>query len=417
MTAFEYHALKGQGFYFNRNIIYCSFRIKGEKFVHSTGMTLEEATRTKLIEFKNAKVAEASTLERIEKGVTVQTILDDYILFRKAKEKQKGRVGKTPTSYRVASLFKCHLSPFFGKMKPEQVKFKLNEYDELRQREGAAAPSLNSEYRWLSAAMKRGWVNEKVRQADLPKEYPFNHEGERAAARTRIFSDEEVETISKNLAPHMVPVFLTAVYTGARPQELRDLPMDALILDDDAPRIIVVKHKNDWRTGKAGKPKVLAIVDDLLPVLKAWKEDTKKRFPQCEWFFHLNGKKLGDWKTAWKGALKRSGIEPGSGVIFYDSRRTSRSKLGEYGVSKDDAKKQLGHHSDSMSDLYDQSTEHVKRVQDAYRSKGVTKPVPASPRASNDVVDRIERLAALFEKGSLTPDEFAMLKSKALEAA
>jgi integrase len=248
-----------------------------------------------------------------------------------------------------------------------------------------------------------------VRQADLPKDYGFDHAGEKAAARTGTITEKQVQCLTNNLAPHLKPVFLTAIYTGARPKEIRNLKNDDVRLDGDAPRIIVHDHKNSWRPGLAGKPKILAIVDELLPVLTEW----KKNNPSKEWFFHLKGAKLGDWKTAWNAALRRCEIEKGT-IKFYDARRTARTILGNVGVSKDDAKAQLGHLTDAMSDRYNQSTEHVGRIIKAHRTQGNGSDTTTPTASSNDVVGQVERLADMFEKGLLTADEFATLKAKLL---
>jgi integrase len=403
------------GFYLKREKVYLTIYARGEKFTYATGNRPNEATKTWFENFKKEKIAEATTEEKVEAGVRVQTLFDDYLTHLKQREKEKGEyaTSETTTSYRNESFFKCHLSPFFGKLKPEHVAERLTAYRELREHEKASASTLNSELRVLRAAMNRGWKNNKVRLIDLPKEYPFNYAGEKAAARTGTITDEQIHAIAKNMAAHLVPVFMTAIYTGARPKELRSLPASNVILDGNAPHIKIVDHKNSWRTGKAGKPKVLAIVDELLPVLKAWRDRTAKEFPSCELFFHLKGERLGDWKTAWNAALRRAEIPKGT-IMFYDARRTARTLLGDYGVSMDDAKEQLGHATDSMSGRYNQSTGHVPRIIEAHRTKGKGKAAETPSASSNDVVGQVERLAALKEKGSITTAQYEALIAKIL---
>jgi integrase len=401
------------GFYMKRSgLVYLTIYTDGEKFTYATGNRPNEATKTWFEKFKKDKIAESTKEEKVEKGVRVQTLFDDYVAYLRAKEKEKGdyATAETTTSYRNESFFKCHLSPFFGKMKPADVAERLTAYREQREHEKASPSTLNSELRVLRAAMNRGWKNNKVRQVELPKEYPFNYAGEKAAERTGTITDDQIKLIVKNMAPHLVPVFLTAVYTGARPKELRALPASDVVLTGDAPHIKIMKHKNSWRSTKAGKPKVLAIVDELLPVLKAWAADSKKKFPSCQFFFHLNGERLGNWKTAWNNALRRADIPAGT-LMFYDARRTARTLLGDYGVSVDDAKEQLGHATEAMSTRYNQSTAHVTRIIEAHRGKGKEKTAETAPASSNGVLDGLKELAGMLKDGLIDRAEFDVLKS------
>jgi integrase len=373
----------GLGFYYNgksKPNIYLQLWHDGKKiFAGSTGArTIKEAKQ-----FRAKKEAE---------------LIDDP----KAKEAEKGEytTGERTTSDRNSGFIKNHLGPFFGRLKPGEVSEYLEAYKKKRIKEGASPATINGEFRVVSAAMIRGWRSNKVRLGDLPKEYPFNHDGEKASARTGTITPEQIERITNQSARHLKPVFLTCIYTGIRPKELRWLKPEQVILEGDNPHILVIKHKT---VGKTRKPKVLAVVDKLLLVLKEWRDYTKREHPNCEWFFHLDGERLGDWKTAWYAALRRADIDKGT-VLFYDARRTHSTMMAHRGVTKDDRKSQMGHTTDPMSDLYDQSNSHVPRIREAF----------GSAPAANGWKAELKELKAMMDDGILNAEEFAAEKSRVL---
>jgi integrase len=131
--------------------------------------------------------------------------------------------------------------------------------------------------------------------------------------------------------------------------------------------------------------------------LMKWDAYTKKKYPDAEWFFHDGGRQILDFKKAWQGAVKASGVK---GVRFHDSRRTVVTTLMDAGVSADDVRKVSGHKSDIFRQ-YDQSTKgamnRVRTVQNAILGKTV-KPVGSG---SKDVKTALAELKELLDGGLL----------------
>lgn len=426
-----YKLPKGEGFYLLRQRdIYVAIRMEGKKKSYPTGfkITDEGLSDRKLMEIKKAKwVLMAATLEdptpKLQKGVRVKDLFDDYVRHLEEKEREKGvgsgvDVGERNNSYNVRKIIDRSLLPFFGSLSRLDAD-SLAEYRAKRAAsygspEKVAWASINGEFRLLRATMRRGWKNGKVKFDDLPKEYPFNHTGERNAARTGTITEEQIKSLAEAMPEYLKAVFLTCVYTGIRPIELRRLLVNDVVLNGSAPRINSVNRK---MAGKAPKPKVLAIpLDELLPVLVEYDAKRRSEFPNAPHFFHHNGKRLQPWSfnKPWYAALKACGIEKGT-VLFYDARRTSRTIMADLDISKEDAKKQLGHETDEMSAKYDQSTAHVERIQKAFKSKGKPKVAEAPVVAqapSVDLVGQLRELIAMRNAGDLTPEEFALVKAK-----
>jgi integrase len=158
--------------------------------------------------------------------------------------------------------------------------------------------------------------------------------------------------------------------TGIRPKEIRFIRQDQALLDGPRPTITLLENET-----KNGERRVVGLSDSLRETLRAWRDQTAQEYSKCEWFFHQNGEWLGSWRTAWDNALKRSGLrvkENGrwvNKVLFYDSRRTARTKLDQLGVSQQDAMLTMGHRTDAMSIRYNQSLAGVDRVRDAQNGK------------------------------------------------
>ncbi|HXS93154.1 MAG TPA: hypothetical protein VN736_01035, partial [Candidatus Limnocylindrales bacterium] len=219
---------EGQGWYVKRETIYLSFRVQREKFTFATEWRIDDSTLTlrKLQDFKKEKIAEASRelgVSKIQRNVTVSALLKSYIEHLRRNEAQKGdyTTEERTTSDRNEPQIKLHLDPFFGKMLPKDVQANLMRYRLLRESEHASASTINGEFRILSAALRRGWKDNRVRQEHLPKEFPMNHDGEKDSARTGTYTEDQIKCILDRATPQFKPLFMTLIFTGLRPKEAR----------------------------------------------------------------------------------------------------------------------------------------------------------------------------------------------------
>jgi integrase len=409
---------KGQGWYTKRGVVYLAIRLQREKFAYSTQWRVDDSTLThrRLDDFKKEKIAEASKLlgvSKIQRNITVSALFKHYLEHLRRHEQEKGEyvTEERTNSYRAEGQIDNHLVPFFGKMLPKDVAANLMRYRLLRESEKASPSTINGEFRLLRAALRRGWKDNRVRQDALPKEYPFNYEGEKDSARTGTYTAEQIRCIIENATPQFKPIFMTMVFTGLRPKEARWIKRENVLLGDEDPRINVLKHK---ALAKTRKPKIVAIVDELLPVLKEWEAQTQREYPDCEWFFHIEGQRFGadNLDTEWDRVRKACNIA--KGTTLYDSRRTHSLLLDSHDVSKDDRKTQMGHSTDGMSDLYNKtSIAHVKRIRDAFKTKPtqeVTEAVSTQPAASQaqpaafDWKAELRDLKDAFDAGLLPED-------------
>jgi integrase len=395
---------KGMGFWYQPKspFIYCTLTIKGERTVFSTGTkVVKEALRVRA-----KKEIEILGGGPVSSG-TMQEVFADYVAHLEKKEQHGSDYQKTgeTTSYRTRSVIRKHLGPYFDKMKPGEVGDSIEQYDDLRLEAGAKAPTLNGEYRILRAALRKGWKTRKVAFNDLPREYPFRNAAERKAARKGIITDEQRDAILNVAAPHLKAVLATALDCGIRPKEMKFIRADQVFLDGDLPRIELREGETKNRDAR-----IAPITQPwALEILKAW----KLQRVDSEWFFNVEGRQLGEWKTAWDAALRRAGIPKGT-ITFYDSRRTARTKMDEADVSMADAKLVMGHETDSMSMRYNQSKKGIQRVREKMAPKTINPTTTIEPATSGDDLEaKLTKLKGLFAAG-LIPEALYLSKISAL---
>jgi integrase len=129
------------------------------------------------------------------------------------------------------------------------------------------------------------------------------HEGTR---RDIIWSDEQLSKLLTEGVQHLREVALIALWTMQRQADV--LTMSTLAFDDERVSI---------RQGKTGARVRVVAAPDILPVLKAAKEDKRQRVLVNS--FGQNWTSSG-FRASWRKEMKRLGIK---GVTFHDLRGTA----------------------------------------------------------------------------------------------
>lgn len=151
-----------------------------------------------------------------------------------------------------------------------------------------------------------------------------------------VMSVKDEEAIIEASAQHLREIIICAADTGMRRGEiLNQLRQDI----DFSRRVISVTHS---KTAE-GEHREIPLTRRLFELLS--KEQAKEGL-----IFTFKGSPINRIKTAWKGSLKRAGVQA---YRFKDLRSTFNSRLIEAGVIKDVRKELMGHsRNEDTNDLY-----------------------------------------------------------------
>lgn len=141
----------------------------------------------------------------------------------------------------------------------------------------------------------------------------------------RVFSRNEEEKLLGSSCEHLKPIIIAAVNTGMRLGELLNLRWDNVDMNRE---VITVTQT------KSNKVRYIPINNVLKESLKCVKLTDDRVF--CG----NNGRPIASIKTAFKNALRRSGIRYGR---FHDLRHTFASRLIEKNINIVTVKELLGH--------------------------------------------------------------------------
>jgi integrase len=165
--------------------------------------------------------------------------------------------------------------------------------------------------------------------------------------KLRVISRDEFSELFNEASDFLKPILNIAINTGMRRSEILNLTWDDI---DLVKRYIYVgdTKNNDYR--------IIPINETLLETLKA----IRKSNPNNYLFTNGNGEAVKSVKTAFWGALRRSGI---AHCRFHDLRHTFATNLVMAGVDIVTVQELMGHKDISMTRRYSHPTpEHKKQA-------------------------------------------------------
>lgn len=165
--------------------------------------------------------------------------------------------------------------------------------------------------------------------------------------RVRSLSDKESEALlkacEKATNPHLYPVVLIALTTGARMSEILNLKWENVELKRK------LLYFLDTKNGESRSAHI------VIPVLEILKERSKVRDLKTNYVFpRFDGKKPIDLRHQWETVIKESGIE---NFRFHDLRHTAASYLAMNGATLIELSHILGHKTLQMVKRYAHLTE------------------------------------------------------------
>ncbi|RKZ30366.1 hypothetical protein DRQ36_05840 [bacterium] len=311
---------------------YVDFTYKGKRIRKAVGRDKKTAELAlKDIEVRIAKEEYLGVYG--QKRVAFKDFAKEYLDYSKSN--------KAPKTYRADPTGIRNMLKFFGDRLLSEITPQLIEEYKAKRLETVKPASINRELATLSNMFT------KANQWQIVSVNPMKEVGKLKGppGRIRYLSYDEIERLVNVSAPHLKPIIITALNTGMRKSEILNLRWENVDLER---RVIIVRET------KNNEIRILPINEPLYGVFKTLPSRNKN-----EWIFPgKNGKPIGSVKTAFKTALRKSGIKD---LRFHDLRHTFASYLVMGGVNLRTVQQLLGHKDIKMTMRYSHlSKEHVK---------------------------------------------------------
>jgi len=273
---------------------------------------------------------------RIEDGQHEIKIKDERRTFAEMVDEYMEIKSDKRSLARDKASFK-NLAPFFGTSFLHAIsKTDVTLYQKKRKTQVSGA-TVNRELALLrhlfNIAIEQGYTRDNpARRVKMFKE-------QKCKRRTFVFSEDELQSLMNASAPHLRPILAVAVGTGLRKGDILGLRWNQIDFEHNVITLFMQKTEDNIEVP------MLPMVREVLWRMKGTAGETPFAFTYHE------GKKIGDIKTAVRGALRRSKLLA-KGYHFHDIRRTFATMLYNRGVHLTKIQRLLGHASVLTTERY-----------------------------------------------------------------
>ncbi|HTR47868.1 MAG TPA: site-specific integrase [Verrucomicrobiae bacterium] len=236
----------------------------------------------------------------------------------------------------------AHLLEFFGNTLAIDVTAdRVTSYITYRQREGAAAATINRELAALKRAFSLGEKAGKVIQRPSITKLRENNR------RKGFFEPDQYRAVVEHLPEELKPVIQTAYITGWRiTSELLTRQKHHVDLNAGWIRLEPGETKNGEGRNFPLTPELREVLERQLQTTKELEQKTGQIIP---WLFHRVGKPIRDFRWVWASACRKAGVP---GRIPHDFRRTAVRNLERAGVPRSVAMAMVGHRTEAIYRRY-----------------------------------------------------------------
>lgn len=279
-----------------------------------------------------------------------------------------------------------HLDPFFGSIRAHYLTSDVVKgYIEKRQKGGASNATINRELAVLRRAYSLGLEDEVIQRK------PYISALKEDNTRTGFFEHGDYLAMLEALPDYLRPVLSFGYLTGWRKSEIINLKWKQIDKEAQTVRLDPGRTKNE-------KGRVIALEGDLWETIRdQWGKRKVAEIPGqsptllCPYIFHRDGKPIKNFRSAWEGACKKTGLV---GKLFHDLRRTAIRNMIRAGVPQQVAMMISGHKTAAVFYRYDivseddlrqasiRVSEHIKKQNSAKKVGRMTPQSQAQPRHS-----------------------------------
>lgn len=235
------------------------------------------------------------------------------------------------------------LTPFFMRLPVREITAaRIVLYTKARQREGAAAATINYELACLRRSFSLAMQVELVDRAPHISLLSLDN------ARKGFFEPEEYERVEAELPPSLRPLMRFLYLTGWRVGEALALTWANVDLVHMLVRLEPGTTKN-----RDGREFPFASFPQLDRLLGEQREHTvaceRATQAKIDMVFHRNGKPIVAYAKAWRAACARAGV---AGRLVHDMRRTAVRNLERAAVPRSVAMRLTGHKTEAVYRRY-----------------------------------------------------------------
>lgn len=300
---------------------------------YRNGKPYQESSRSKkkmvgrkLLELREGEIAQGKLpgihFDKVIFDELAEDLLTDYELNeRKSIER--------------AQISVNHLKKFLEGMRVIDITTaRIKAYIKTRLAVDAANATINRELAALKRMLSLG------AQDTPPKVYRVPHIPmlEERNVRKGFFEHDEYLALLKVLPSELRGPVTFAYKTGWRKSETLGLTWDRVDLDERTVRLDPGETKNS-------EARTVYLDEELLRLLRI----ERLRRNGSRFLFHRNGKRIKDFRGAWKKACENAGLE---GKLFHDLRRTGVRNMVRAGIQEQVAMKISGHKTRAIFDRY-----------------------------------------------------------------
>lgn len=315
-------------------VYWCQYYANGRPVRESTGETMITKAE-KFLKRQEGKIAEGKPVtvnaNRIKFSELTQAVVYDY------KENEHATLSDVETRLRL------HILPVFGHRNAASISPPdILAYRTARKDAGAANATINRELSIIQRAYTLAIRNGLLYYAPAIVKLKENN------VRKGFFEVEQFRAMLGHLPEDVQPVALFGNITGWRRGEVLKLEWRNVDFRGGSVRLDVGTTKND-------EGREFPLTDDLRELLERQRARTeevqRKTGTIVPFVFHRNGRRIKDFRGAWKEACQKAGVP---GMHFHDLRRTAvRRSTRSAGLHQKLAMALSGHKTDSVFRRYD----------------------------------------------------------------
>ncbi len=296
---------------------------RGKEYRESSSFTSEEKARRKL----KKRLQDIGNRRFVPNEDRVS--FDNIVVDLENEYRVNGR-----RSLSTAKNHIRHLKGYFGMDRAvDIIPDRVMAYQLHRQDERASKATTNREIaclgRMLSLAVELKKISFKPKFKML--------DGEKI--RQGFLEHGDFLTLLNNLPDYLKPTVEFLYYSGWRKGAAGNLEWKDIDMEGKMARLRIENSKNK-------EPWVVPLAGRLWDIVQGRHQDRRL---DCPYVFHRDGKRIGDFKKAWKTACKKSGLTE---TLVHDLRRCTARNLSRANVPEVLAMKITGHKTNSMYRRY-----------------------------------------------------------------